>query len=220
MLKFNIVKEDGSKGVVVVNEDLARNILRIVDQGLVNGIGHGTPGDMCVEAAVAFASGEGRDNDQPTCVAPYIRNEKIALNDEDGWDGDLARAKGLRRLAIAQLGTAKGFNVKKYEAAVIEATKEYMLAKANNLANFMSLDSNVFEDLTPEPTGQDEVLKWTEAFNGVATNQALVDTAEIMVQALIKIKAPGTKYLYLTEKGKKKAPAKKAKRKVAKKRKG
>jgi hypothetical protein len=43
-------------------------------------------------------------NDKPSCVGSAVRDFKIGLNDSD-WSSDQARAKGLRKLAIAQLGS-------------------------------------------------------------------------------------------------------------------
>jgi hypothetical protein len=43
-------------------------------------------------------------SDNPSCVHPAVRSFKIALNDSD-WSSNSARAKGLRRIAVAQLGS-------------------------------------------------------------------------------------------------------------------
>jgi hypothetical protein len=95
-----------------VNESLARRVLEVVDAGLVSGIGVPEPGKMCIEAAVCFAMGLPH-SDEPTCVAPTLRHLKIRLNDAR-WSSDQARAKGLRRLAIAQLGSAGALDEKEF----------------------------------------------------------------------------------------------------------
>ena len=59
---------------------------------------------MCVEAAVCAALGLPHGDD-PGCVIDSLREIKIALNDSDEWDSNKSRAEGLRRLAIAQIGT-------------------------------------------------------------------------------------------------------------------
>jgi hypothetical protein len=87
-----------------LNEAIARKVLVTVDAGLVNGMGVPEPGKMCVEAAVCYAYGLPH-SDEPPCVAPAVRRLKIRLNDAR-WSNDAARTKGLRRLAIAQLGSA------------------------------------------------------------------------------------------------------------------
>jgi hypothetical protein len=88
-----------------IDKKLARKILSIVDKGLVKGIGEPVPGEMCVEAAVCYAWGLDH-SDEPPCVGEAVRHAKIALNDTN-WSSSKARAKGLRKLAIAQLGSDK-----------------------------------------------------------------------------------------------------------------
>ena len=92
------------QGQVEITEAIAAKVLVVVDAGLVNGKGKPVPGQMCVEAAVCFAMGLPH-SDEPPCVAPALRALKIRLNDSN-WSSDQARAKGLRRLALAQLTEA------------------------------------------------------------------------------------------------------------------
>lgn len=87
-----------------VNEPLVKRLLSVVDAGLVQGIGTPELGKMCVEAAVCYAQGLPH-SDRPTCVSAAVRELKIKLNDSD-WSSNASRAKGMRRLAVAQLGTA------------------------------------------------------------------------------------------------------------------
>jgi hypothetical protein len=89
---------------VEINEVLARKVLEVVDVGLVHGMGIPVPGQMCIEAAVNYAMGLPH-GDEPACVAPALRRLKIRLNDSR-WSSNTARAKGLRRLGLAQLGSA------------------------------------------------------------------------------------------------------------------
>lgn len=86
-----------------VNEALAKKVLETVDAGLVYGLGKPTPGSMCVEAAVCFAMGLPH-SDKPTCVGSAVRAFKIRMNDAN-WSSNAKRTKGLRKLAIAQLGS-------------------------------------------------------------------------------------------------------------------
>ena len=86
-----------------INKKLARKVLEVVDKGLVKGLGNPQPGKMCVEAAVNYAMGLPH-GDSPQCVGRSVREFKIALNDSY-WSSDKARTKGLRKLAIAQLGS-------------------------------------------------------------------------------------------------------------------
>jgi hypothetical protein len=86
-----------------INKEMARKVLKIVDSGLVSGMGVAEPGKMCVEAAVCYAMGLPH-SDNPPCVGESVRHFKIALND-CRWSSNEARTKGMRKLAIAQLGS-------------------------------------------------------------------------------------------------------------------
>lgn len=75
----------------------------IIDKGLVRGLGKPVAGECCVEAAVCLAL-DLPHSDNPPCVSAAVRSFKITLNDSD-WSSNAARAKGMKRLAIAQLGS-------------------------------------------------------------------------------------------------------------------
>jgi hypothetical protein len=87
-----------------INKKLAAKVLSVIDAGLVSGLGTPEPGKMCIEAAVNYALGAPH-GDKPACVSPALRDLKINLNDAN-WSTNAARTKGLRRLGIAQLGSA------------------------------------------------------------------------------------------------------------------
>jgi hypothetical protein len=102
-----------------ITPELITKLLATVDAGLRGGtIGNRVPGQMCVEAAVCFALGEPH-SDNPSCVHDDLRQLKITLNDDTGWRSNKSRAAGLRRLAVAQLGTKHGFDA--------DAFKQYLL---------------------------------------------------------------------------------------------
>lgn len=88
-----------------LNEMIARKVLTTVDAGLVKGVGKPIPGQMCVEAAVCYAMGLPH-SDYPACVGGSVRAFMIRLNDAL-WPSDAARAAGLRKLAVAQLGSER-----------------------------------------------------------------------------------------------------------------
>jgi hypothetical protein len=92
----------------VITRELVQKLVETVDAGLVRGKGVPVPGEMCVEAAVCFAMGLPH-NDNPPCVAPAIRSLKIRLNDS-AWKSKAARAEGMRKLAVLQLGTKDNFD--------------------------------------------------------------------------------------------------------------
>ena len=86
-----------------LTREIARKVLQTVDAGLVKGVGNPIPGQMCIEAAVCYALGLPHGDD-PKCVGRAVRAYKIRLNDAQ-WSSDAARARGMRRVAIAQLGS-------------------------------------------------------------------------------------------------------------------
>ena len=89
--------------ITEITVDITRKILGVVDVGLCSGLGQPRPGEMCVEAAVCYAMGLPHGDD-PGCVNLSLRSFKISINDKK-WSSNSARASGMRRLAIAQLGS-------------------------------------------------------------------------------------------------------------------
>jgi len=102
-------------------------LIKTVDQGLVYGLGKPQPGQMCVEAAVCYALGLPHDDD-PGCVDESIRSLKIRINDSN-WSSNIARAKGLRKLAVLQLGTKDNFNSVEFATKVALMTVNKIVSK-------------------------------------------------------------------------------------------
>jgi hypothetical protein len=115
--------------VVEITEAMAAKVLEVVDCGLSHGLGKPEPGYLCVEAAVAYAMGEGH-TDKPSCVAPAVRHLKIVLNDAKWWQSNESRAKGLRRLALAQLGTVGTLDEREFAERVSLVAVRVMVPRA------------------------------------------------------------------------------------------
>ena len=115
-----------------ITRDLAAKVLEVVDAGLSKGLGFQAPGQMCVEAAVCYAMGLPH-GDEPSCVAPVLRSLKIALNDKP-WSSPQARASGLRRLAIAQLGSAGCLDEREFIRRVADYTIRTTVPRAMRVA--------------------------------------------------------------------------------------
>jgi len=103
-----------------ITREIAIKVRDTVDAGLVKGVGVQIPGRMCVEAAVCYAMGLPH-SDKPPCVSPAIRRLKIQLNDS-AWSSDKVRGAGMRRLAIAQLGSAGVVDEMDFVRRVVEMT--------------------------------------------------------------------------------------------------
>src|SRR5690606_33555053 len=87
----------------VMTADIASKVLSVVDWGLRSGLGEPIPGYMCVRSAVCYALGLPHDDD-PKCVDPPLHLFVITHNDSS-WSSPKARAEGMRKLAVAQLGS-------------------------------------------------------------------------------------------------------------------
>lgn len=197
----------------------ARKVLKVVDAGLCYGKGEPIPGQMCVEAAVCFALGE-PFSDEPSCVSPTLRQLKINLNDK-AWSSNQARAKGLRRIAIAQLGTkdtldeiefmrrvAKTTIQKTVPAAIRLATDKVPEPhKSNMLAAALRCEQEGTEEAAREAnkvtrayyTAASASASASAAAYAAAYDKVLSQYAEDVVQILIDMKTPGSKWLDITE---------------------
>ena len=113
-----INRPNRSKAEKVIDITVAKRVLEIVDAGLVNGVGKPNPGQMCVEAAVCYALGLPHGDD-PQCVSRALRALKIRLNDSR-WSSPQARGAGLRRLAVAQLGSRDHMDDNEFRKRVVE----------------------------------------------------------------------------------------------------
>lgn len=105
---------------MIITREIAMKVRDVVAAGLTNGVGVQEPGKMCVEAAVCYALGLPHGDD-PGCVSAPLRRLKIRLNDSR-WSSNDARAAGLRRLAVAQLGSLGAINDAEFVKRVAEMT--------------------------------------------------------------------------------------------------
>lgn len=96
----------------------------ILKRGLCAGLGT-RKGMMCIEAAIC-ASLDLPHGDEPTCVEDAVREYKITLNDAN-WSSPQARAKGLRALGIAQIGSIGVVEGKEFERRLMKATIQVLI---------------------------------------------------------------------------------------------
>jgi hypothetical protein len=198
--------------IIHLDEATARRILATVDAGLSHGLGAPHPGHMCVEAAVCFAL-DLPHSDDPKCVAQSLRKLKIALNDL-AWPSPAERAKALRRLAIAQLGTNKDLDELEFTKRVLDLINTTILPIekayfdthhdtwwqpfvtdwAKDIA--LDIDEGFFDDSHGGALGDivGKSVRYTDYdFAHVA------QFCEGVVQILIAMGAKGTEWLHLTE---------------------
>ena len=197
-----------------ITREIAIKVRDTVDCGLTSGMGKPIPGEMCVEAAVCFAMGLPH-SDEPTCVSKAFRSLKIALNDGP-WSDNKARAKGLRRLAIVQLGSSEiddnefarrvvEMTIRKIvpiamrAAALIHPMPEHKLALENSA---LLCEKEGTESAAKSAAKSAESAAWyaaKSAAKSAAKDQVLTDFAEAVVQIAIEMKMPGCQFLDLVE---------------------
>lgn len=123
------------RGHVTVTAELVQRVLTTIDAGLTPGLGSRTPGEMCVEAAISYALGLPHTDD-PQCVSPALRSFVVHLNDV-AWSSNAARAAGIRRLAIAQLGTKGTLDSKVFISRMIDLiNRVYVPMTIRSVARF------------------------------------------------------------------------------------
>ncbi len=140
-----MLRKKAEASLPTIDRSVAIKLLEVVDAGLVRGVGKPIPGQMCVEAAVCYALGQPH-GDEPACVSPVLRALKIRLNDS-AWSSDKARAKGMRRLALAQLGSAGALNEKQFLERVVEMTISKIVPRALRSAASMKANATHAEKL-------------------------------------------------------------------------
>jgi hypothetical protein len=106
----------------------AERLIPLIDAGLVAGLGEPVPGQMCAEAAVCFALDLPHE-DRPPCVSPAVRALVVVLNDAN-WTDPATRARGMKRLAIAQIGTADTIDDDDFAASVVRMAIRTILPTA------------------------------------------------------------------------------------------
>lgn len=128
---------------MIITREIASRVRDVVDVGLVDGLGQPEPGQMCVEAAVCFALGEPH-SDNPSCVSPALRSFKIILNDAN-WSSSLARTAGLRRLAVAQLGSRDTLDEIEFSGHLAMLAVNKIIPRALRLVATMEIPINHIE---------------------------------------------------------------------------
>lgn len=209
-----------------MNRELAAKVLSVVDAGLISGLGEAVPGKMCIEAAVCYAMGLPH-SDEPTCVGAAVRIAKIRLNDSR-WPTSEDRAKGMRKLAIAQLGSdtidqmafAKGFGLA-CNRKVLPIALRIAAARGGPFAEELEAAAKVCEAAPDYKASKAAALAAREVTkkaradayayaNAYAYADAYADAktirlqmlnavADAMLGVLIELKSPGCEFLDLCE---------------------
>ena len=186
----------------MITEQHAKKLLELIEPGLCNGAGDGTPGNMCVEQAVALTFGEPL-NDTPTCVDGDVQRFSIMINDLGGWPSNAIRAKTMRRFAIAQLGSAGVIDGKVFEAKRKLIWDEYLAKRKLIWDEYLAKRNPIWDEyeaqrkpIWDEYEAQHKLIRDEYTKNCLPHLETL---CESLVQLLIELGSPGTKFLYLVE---------------------
>jgi hypothetical protein len=214
---------------IIIDENLAIKVKDTVSHGLCKGLGKPELGQMCVEAAVNYACGLPH-GDNPSCVGSAVRSFKMRLNDAK-WTSNDARAKGMLKIAIGQLGSNtinqvefakivafktitvlmpvilrdRGFET---EAVLCEGSKNLKEAKANIWTVKSKFWSAAVANAANATDAADGVGRGVAAVAYAAAaadvyattdDKYLLISANICLEALIELKSPGCKFLYLCD---------------------
>lgn len=195
-----------------ITEAVAQKVLDVIAPGLSQGLGVQEPGKMCVEAAVCYALGLPH-GDNPPCVGGAVRKAKIRLNDA-AWSSEAARAKGMRRVAIAQLGSVKIDQCKFADILAREAIRQFVPIALRAAAKLHQIEKHreALEvaakecEANPVKASAQKAQAATAAAADAAyaarqqaRDEILLAMAEVMVQALKECGSEGCNFLYLTE---------------------
>ena len=190
--------------IIEPTREHAVKIRDLLKHGLRGGTGKPEPGDMCVEQCVCYALGE-PNSDEPTCVGKAVRSFKISLNDSD-WSSNAARAKGMARIAIAQLGSNKinqNIFVKELALATIRRIVPIALRAAAGMHGLPAEHKPKLEDHAAKceaATKLDAAIAASYAASyaaraAIAKDEVLSLMAEIGAEALQKAGSPGCQWL-------------------------
>jgi len=192
----------------------------IVDRGLSHGVG-ARDGQMCIEAAVCAAL-DLPHGDDPKCVAAAVRTFKIALNDKT-WPSPQARANGLRKLGIAQVGSLGVVNDVEFVKRLAEKTTRVLIPRlfrelAKNRQDWLDAADRCEKEGTRESAlGAQKVAQKYSAYAASAAAAAayadaasaaasaaaasaaaasyLTLSADLALEVLIELNSPGAKYV-------------------------
>lgn len=114
--------------MIEITKEHVDRINDYLDAGLPVGLGSRERGRMCVEAVVSVVT-QNKLTDRPVCVASSIRDLAVTLNDSK-WSSNQARAEGLRRFAIAQLGTYGKIDENEFSRRVAKFATQTCVATA------------------------------------------------------------------------------------------
>lgn len=163
-----------------ITQQMVQNLLGYVKKGFCNGAGEVSDGQFCVQQAVNMATTmEAETSDGPNCVHKEFNCLGINLNDME-WRGPKTRAKGLKRLAVAEMGTEE------WSADKIRKFKTMFRERLGIIATFRCSDIATL--------AQEYLARHDE------TDEERSKVANIAANIIQELGSQGAQYLYLCDK--------------------
>lgn len=198
-------------------QKIAEKIIHLCSFGLVKGLGEQKEGKMCIEAVVNFALGLPH-SDNPPCIGEEIRKVKIALNDCD-WSSNDARGKGMRKLAVAQLGSnelnqeefLKLFRLKSTQKILpfliqehynsLKEKDEKLLEYKNKFEQLQQFDDKLFREFINKYYDYDYDYYYYYIYIYYNySDEFFLLIADCILLVLVELKSPGCQWLHLIKK--------------------
>ena len=173
----------------------------ILSRGLCSGVGD-RDGQMCIEAAICAAL-DLPHGDNPSCVEPAIRSYKIALNDKT-WTSPKARAKGLRNLGIAQIGSNGVVDGHEFTKRLAKRTIQVLLPEMVRSIPRLAKQAQLAKVCEREGTFEAAIdlgrALYAAAFYAAAplkkrTDKYLLLSASLALEVLCELKSPGCEWI-------------------------
>ncbi len=206
-----------------MDAQICSGILAKIDIGLIAGSGKSGFGQMCIEDTIDKITNK-------SDIGEVVKKFITKINDAN-WLNEYSRAAGMRKIAIAQLGSVC-INQDKFTKYIIVQTikrilplmtKDNMLIntyfKINNIEDvvninfpenthwlFSSLYNTIIHAIkTNSITSISNAIKIADYISTTIpkyitkSDQILLISTQIALEALIMLDSPGCKYLYLCE---------------------
>ena len=192
-----------------ITPELVASIHKALDKGLTKGLGKPIEGEMCVEALICHKL-ELPHSDNPPCVGSEVRKAKIVLNDCE-WSSNKARAEGMRKLAVAQLGSNQLDQVEFVNRLKLLSTKrllpfliqkhfdktknEKLLEYKLKFEQLENLNDSLWEEFYNHSSDYCHYCYYYYYYYNYHGDKLLLLVADVILQVLIDMKSPGVKWL-------------------------
>jgi hypothetical protein len=171
---------------MTITKEHVQNLIHLLTFGLIHGAGseYEAHKKFCVQQAVhkvIRGDLESYRNDHPAgCINEELLSFGIRLNDHGGWKDNQRRAAGLKRFAIAEMGTAQG-------------ESNFSMSTFNKkLCEKLQIGGGYGHEII-------DLYLRSVSDSKESTNNKLTHIANASADVLKEMETPGSKFLYLVD---------------------